>query len=277
MNIVYLMLRNTIILSVTAIFICSSPLLATDSVTKAAPQAAGVTGYATIVKLESDGKVYKITELHAINNEASPSQTQNIAHDFEFYLPEKAAIESVIAVGPSGRPVTITPAPVKREAGLYAIPFPLRPGMTRYAIRYHLPYSEELVFHPRLNYPTRQLSVVLPKSMSFTAPGNQEFHRIIDQDGVQVYALSGVKAGTLPSFTVSGAGKLPQNRTATREAASVPGGNSQPAGSNFGKSGANTSAQVRQWILWDIVAALIVIPGISIVLVRRRRRLLIRS
>ena len=266
MNTLYLVLRKRIILGLTIAWIGNSALAA-DS----------VTGYASILKLESDGRVYKITELHAINNEASPSQTQNIAHDFEFYLPEKAAIDSVMAVGPSGHPVTITPAPVKREAGLYAIPFPLRPGMTRYAIRYHLPYSQELVFHPRLNYPTRQLSVVLPKSMHFTAPGNQEFHRIIDQDGVQVYALSGVKAGTLPGFTISGAGVLPQNRTATREAASVPGGNSQPATSNFVKSGANTSAQVRQWILWDVIAALIVIPGISVVLVRRRRRLLIRS
>src|SRR5205085_3830194 len=102
MNIVHLILRNTVILSVATVFICSSPLLAADSVTNAAPQAAGVTGYATIVKLESDGKVYRITELHAINNAASPSRTQNVAHDFEFYLPEKAAIDSVIAVGPSG-------------------------------------------------------------------------------------------------------------------------------------------------------------------------------
>ena len=87
---------------------------------------------------------------------------------------------------------------------MYAVPFPLRPGMTQYAIRYHLPYSERLVLHPRLNYPTGQLSVVFPKSMNFTALGKGGFHSIIDQDGVEVQVMNQVKAGMLPGFARRG-------------------------------------------------------------------------
>jgi hypothetical protein len=99
--------------------------------------------------------------------------------------------------------------------------------MTRYVIRYRVPSSERIVLHPRLNYPTRQLSVIFPRSMKFTALGQDGFqggkggfHRIIDRDGVQVQVMNQVKAGQMLAFALSGSGVLPVMQNATASPAS---------------------------------------------------------
>ena len=193
----------------------------------AAPRVSGLTGYATIVKVESEGANYAVTEMHAIVNESKPPRTQAGSGNLEIYLPQEAEIVSAIAAGPQGPPIEVTPALEGKQPGRYAIAFPLLPGMTRYVIRYRVPSSERIVLHPRLNYPTRQLSVIFPHSMKFTALGQNgfergsRFHRIIDGEGVQVQVMNQLKAGQMPAFALSGSGVLPVMQNATANPASA--------------------------------------------------------
>jgi hypothetical protein len=191
----------------------------------AAPKVSGLTEFAMIVKVESEGANYVVTEMHAIVNELKPPRTQVGLRNLEIYLPQKAEIVSAIAAGPQSSAAKVTPAPEGTQPGRYAIGFPLFPGMTRYAIRYRVASSVPIVFSPRLNYPTGQLSVIFPQSMKFTAlapnrfcSGKGKFHRIIDREGVQVQAMSQLKAGQMPAFALSGSGMLPVMQNATTPA-----------------------------------------------------------
>jgi len=230
-----------------------------------AAKVAGLKGYATIVKLESDGQIYKITELYAITNESNPPRTQTAPHNLEIYPPQAAEIDSAMVAGPEGLPVKATPVLVGGEAGHYAIEFPLRPGMTRYVVHYHLPYSEKLVFHPRLNYPTRQLSIVFPKSMNFTPLGKGEFHSLIDQDGVRVQVINELHAGTAPGFVISGTGAIAQPRKTAATAKPVP----------ERRSGADVHSaqpQSSKPLLWTLLSGIFAILGTGAYLLWRSRK-----
>src|SRR5947207_5020772 len=75
----------------------------------AAAKVVGLKGYATIVKLESDGEISKITELYAITNESNPPRTQTAPHNLEIYPPQAAEMDSAIVAGPEGLPVKVIP------------------------------------------------------------------------------------------------------------------------------------------------------------------------
>ncbi len=182
----------------------------------AVSKVSGLSGYAIIIKVESVGANYAVTEMHAILNESAPPRTQAGSGNLKIYLPPKAEIVSAIAAGPRGTAVAVTPIPDKKQPNGYAIDFPLLPGMTRYAIQYRVASSESIVFHPRLSYPTGQFSVIFPQSIKFMAlepdgfhHGKSGFHRIIDRDGVQVQVISQLKSGQMPAFVLSGRGVLP--------------------------------------------------------------------
>ena len=176
----------------------------------AAAQVEAVSGYISIVKVESDGKNFNITELHAVNNASNPQRTQANPRNFELSLPAKAQMDSVMVAGPGGVQVKAEPQPVAGRQGHYVIGFPLRPGgLTRYWVKYHLPYQEHIVFHPILSYSSQMYSVQYPKSMTFVTSEKGGFHPILDQDGMKVEAINAPKAGSIPAFQLSGVGALP--------------------------------------------------------------------
>jgi hypothetical protein len=178
------------------------------------PKISGISGYASIVEVQSQGAGYGITELHAIQNNSNPRRTQLNSRNLEVSLPSNAQLDSVTALGPDASvPVKVTPLSVGRAT--YDIGFPLRPGMTQYAVRYHLlPESGKVLFHPRALYPTRQWTVVFPNTMQFMERTSGGFHSIVDQNGIRVEAINHVRPGALPEFEISGIGALPPMREA---------------------------------------------------------------
>jgi len=182
----------------------------------AAAKVEGVSEYLSITKVESDGKNFNITELHEIKNASIPQRTQANPRNFEFVLPANAQIDSIMVAGPAGVGVKTEANPVAGNPGHYGIGFPLRPGSTRYGIRYHLPYSDHIVFQPFLPYPSKMFSVQYPNSMTFVASEKSGFHRILDQDGMRVEALTETSGGRIPDFQLSGTGTLPPDRQIIR-------------------------------------------------------------
>lgn len=244
----------------------------------AAAKIQGVSGYIDVVKVESDGKNFSVTELHAVENVSNPPRTQASPGNFEVSLPAKAQMDSVMVAGPSGVAVKETPEPVAGQAGRYRIGFPLRPGMTRYWVKYHLPYEDRVIFHSLSPYPTRQFSVQYPNSMTFSSSKTSGFHPIIDQQGMRVEVIAQAKAGPIPQFELSGIGILPPDSTLTRKSP-APAPSRQPsvgpdesaqAQTSAGKRGA-TPAQKSTAILWAWAAAGVAIAGLAAFLLWRAK------
>jgi len=184
----------------------------------AASDLAGVHETVTIMKIESNGRSLNVTELHSVTNDSIPPRTLANASNLEILLSSKSILDSVVVAGPSWRPEKVKPKPIVVGSRQYAVGYPLRPGTTQFAVKYHLLFSDRAVLHPRLQYPTELWTVVFPQSMTFRALDKASFHGLMDQQGVQVQAITRAAAGSVPGFVVAGVGSLPQIVTPTSAA-----------------------------------------------------------
>jgi hypothetical protein len=175
----------------------------------AAPEVRGVTGTIEIIRTATNGKLLHVSDLVEIKNASNPPLTQAGERTFEVYLPAKAKIGSVLAAGPGTLGMTISAAAVSGEPGHFIVNFPLRPGATKFAFNYDLPYLGRVSFHTKHAYPLQQLAIMIPAAMKFSSPspafeiiktGNRRY---------QVHAANQLKAGEGPEFEVSGTGALP--------------------------------------------------------------------
>ena len=168
----------------------------------------GVAASVDILRVQADSNNLSVIEMYAIKNESSPPRTQMSEHSFEIYLPEGAQLDTSLAAGPGGMPVTSAPVPGD-EKNRYAFVFPLRPGETKFQIAYHLPYSGAAEFHPRVLMPVQNLVVMLPKSMQFKS-ASSSFQASPEEGGLAVYVASSVGPAQKVDFSVSGTGSIPR-------------------------------------------------------------------
>jgi hypothetical protein len=147
--------------------------------------------------------------MYEIKNESSPPRTLAGERTFEVYLPLNAKIDSVFAAGPGGVPSMISAQPVPGEPGHYTLNFPLRPGATKFAFNYDLPYSGHVAFQTRRAYSMQQLAVMIPSSMKFSSRSSAFETLAAGNKDSQVHAVSRLNAGNGPEFEISGAGALP--------------------------------------------------------------------
>jgi hypothetical protein len=175
----------------------------------AAPQVTGITGSIEILRAGTNGKRLHISDLYEVKNESSPPLTQAGERTFEVYLPPGAKIDSVLAAGLDRIGVMISALPVPGEPGHYAVNFPLRPGATKFAFKYELPYDGHAALETRHAYALQQLAVMIPLSMQFSLR-SQAFQVLATGNSrYQVLAANQLKAGAGPAFEISGEGQLP--------------------------------------------------------------------
>jgi hypothetical protein len=175
----------------------------------ATPRVQGVTGSIEILRAGTTGNLLHVSDLYEIRNESSPPLTQAGERTFEAYLPPKAKISSVLAAGPGEIGVMISAAPVPGEPGHYAVSFPLRPGATKLAFNYDLPYDGRAAFQTRHAYPLQQFAVMIPPTMKFSSRSPAFKILATGNSRYQVRAGNQLKAGEGPEFEVSGIGDLP--------------------------------------------------------------------
>lgn len=175
----------------------------------AARQVRGVIGSIEILRAGTNGKLLHVSDMYEIKNESSPPVTQAGERTFEVYLPKGAKIVSVLAAGPGKIGESIDAAPVPGEPGHYAVNFPLRPGATKFAFNYDLPYEGHAAFQTNRAYPFQQLAVMIPLTMKFTSRSSA--FQVLDAGNgkYQVRTASQLKAGKGPGFDVFGTGTLP--------------------------------------------------------------------
>jgi hypothetical protein len=175
----------------------------------AATHVRGITGTIEILRTGTNGKLLHVSDMIEIRNASSPPLTQAGERAFEVYLPANAKIDSVLAAGPGKIGLRISEASVPGEPGHYTVSFPLRPGATKFAFNFDLPYRGHVAFHTKRVYPLQQLAVMIPPDMKFSSR-SQAFEILATGNSrYQVQAANELTAGEGPEFELSGTGALP--------------------------------------------------------------------
>ena len=187
----------------------------TIEVFDAAPQVSRVAGTIEILRAGTKGNLLHVSDMIEIKNDSIPPLTQASQHTFDAYLPSNSKIDSVLAAAPGKSAEIISAKRVPGEPGHYLVDFPLRPGPTKFAFNYDLPYRGRAAIPTRHAYPLQQFAVMIPRSMKFSS-GSPDFEILATSNSdYQVRAITRVKAGEGPSFEVSGTGALPPIRSQT--------------------------------------------------------------
>jgi len=196
-----------------------------------ATQVQGITGAIEILRTASNGDLLHVSDLVEIKNVSRPPLTQVGEHTFEVYLPAGAKIDSVMAAGPEDTGMMIPVTPVPGQPGHYSVNFPLRPGATKFAFNYDLPYHGHVAFQTKHAYPFEQLAVMIPLGMKFSSPSPGFEILATGNSRYQVHIVNQVKAGEGPEFEVSGTGALPPpgHQAKTQPPSLLPFDPAQPA------------------------------------------------
>jgi hypothetical protein len=170
-----------------------------------------ISGQLSILQFQSTGKRLQVTELHALNNLSTPPVTQVDPNNFVLSIPRGAQIEPATVSSSDGGTTKVPLTPVAGSTVQYRIEFPIKPGMTKYAIRYELPYDAgEFVFRRHSQYPMNCIGVMIPKSMGLRSLSPHSFHPVADSKGTeeQQFELDKLAANTAIVFSLSGVGEL---------------------------------------------------------------------
>jgi hypothetical protein len=184
----------------------------------AAKQVDRIEGTADVMRIQAEGSTLQVVELLAVTNASSPPKTLIADPGFEVAIPEGAQLGGADAQGPNGQPISISPRQLARK-GHYSLPYPLKPGETRFELAYELPYSGEATFSPTLLQAWKHLVLVLPAGVSFRPKTAALFRHMESEAGEgDVQVASSVKPGQDLSFRISGTGSFPSNAEATQSA-----------------------------------------------------------
>jgi hypothetical protein len=223
---------------------------------------------ADVTRVQADGGTLEGTRLFVVDNTSSPPRTQMNDHNFEFYLPPGAKLESTQAKAPNGQPIAAEAAP-QAEKNKYAIVFPLRPGETQFQIQFTLPYNGSAMMDPKPLYPAQHVVVVLPKTMKFKAADGVNFQSMQDpnQSDSIVEVAPGTQAGQSLGFTVSGTGTISDTPSQTASGASQANDN-RPGGGLGAPIDAPDPLQKYRWPILGGIA--IILAGGAWVVLKRQ-------
>ncbi len=166
----------------------------------------GVATNVNVVRLQADQGTLQAVQLIAIKNSSNPPRTLAGDKTHEFYLPENAQLDQVMVQPPGGMAITI-PATPEGKSGKYSLNYAIKPGETRFEVAYHLPYSGQASFTPKMTGDVQHFVVMMPKSMKFEAAGGAKFSPMDDQTA-SVQVATNVNASSNLAFNVSGTGTL---------------------------------------------------------------------
>jgi hypothetical protein len=235
---------------------------------KSAPQntlIVDVTVYDTANKIENlvgEGHVFRfqtvpggqleVQEMFILRNESSPPRTRQ---SYEFDLPAGAQIEEGMAEGPSGMPTNVPPTAVAGKKNHYSIPFPLRPGRTRFQVTYKVPYAGTREFKLTPDLPLAELGIMIPKSMQFNATAGN-FAPAQDEAGMTVFVAKSVTANKEIKFSVAGEGAMPVE---TQGAAAAQAGGQQSSAPGGGLGTPIEAPDPLSGSRWYLISIFIVV------------------
>jgi hypothetical protein len=260
----------------------SSELVTNIRVYDSSSDFSGIRGYLSVVQFQVKGKLLQVTELHAFNNASSPPLTRVSPNNLVLSIPEGARVQPATISAPDGGTLKLPLVPIPRQNGKYRIDFPMKPGLTKYAINYQVPYDGRFVFRRRAQYPMRRIGIIVPDSMRFQSLGAKLFHPTAGQPGTVEQVLNGIDANEPFAFELSGAGVLSQyfqplnpgepSRAAKPRALSAPLPHGASPGTNASSTQAHSGIVGYQMIL---ATGIVVLVGILLwsMMLRRAPRI----
>jgi hypothetical protein len=218
-----------------------------------------------VVIFQPNGATLIVGEEYQVDNKSQPPVAYYRSDgNFDFTLPEKGALQQVVAAGTSGMPVV--QLPIDKKNNKYSIAYAFRPGTSRIRVSYELPYTENAatVKIPTL-HPGGRLLVAAPPTVQIAGdnltPAGQE-------QGMSLYARDDVPAGTLISLNVSGAAPPPDTN------AGAAGQGQQGRDAQQGGEPAGVSIQAvpgRLDVLkWPLIAGFVALFGLGGFLLARK-------
>ncbi|MGA2814228.1 MAG: hypothetical protein ABSG16_22750 [Candidatus Acidiferrum sp.] len=184
-----------------------------------ATHVANITGTIEILRAATNGNLLHLSDLYEIKNESAPPLTAAGDKTFEVYLPANARMDSVLAASSDGIGTQIRATAVPGQAGHFTVSFPLRPGLTKFAFHYDLPYDGHAAFQTEHAYPLQQFALMIPSTMQFSSPSGVFEILPVARGDYRVRAASHLAAGKGPWFEISGSGSLPPLKEQARSLA----------------------------------------------------------
>ncbi len=117
------------------------------------------------VLLEPDGTQLSVREIFVFKNDGKLTFNDPGNPALRFFLPAAAKDEvRVTATAPQGMPIQRTPRKTGQPS-VYALPFPVKPGETRFEVAYTLPLSAPPTFLGKTFYPGVATELVVPSGL----------------------------------------------------------------------------------------------------------------
>jgi hypothetical protein len=234
----------------------------------AAKKVEGVATNISVMRIQADGGTLQVLEMIAVRNDSKPPRTLAGDRTYEFYLPPGAQYDGAQVQGTGGMSINAN-AVVDGNSGKRHFNYPIKPGETRFEIAYHMPYSGEAAFTPKIVDNIQHFVVMLPKSISFMAKNADSFSQMENDPTAMIQVATQVKAGADLSFRVSGTGTLPEQQGGEQQAqaggGAMGGGDSRPGGGLGPPTDAPDPLHQQRWFVLGGLAVVLIAGGVFVV------------
>jgi hypothetical protein len=179
----------------------------------------GVSAIMDVQRFEATGDQLEVKQLITVRNDSRPPRTLMNDRPFEFQLPPEAQVQSGLVQVEEGQPLK-QKAVAGDQKGQYYFVFPIRPGDTRFAVVYRLPYSGGALIEPKIRNPLEKFVVMLPKTMKFEPRAAGIFEAMPGTTPDNVQGTAPLRPGQVVAFRISGTGALQELEGRRQEAQS---------------------------------------------------------
>jgi hypothetical protein len=229
----------------------------------------GVTAVMDVQRFEATGDTLEIKQLVTMRNDSKPPRTLMNDRSFEIQLPPEAQVRSGLVQLEGGPPLKQKPL-AGDQKGQFYFAFPLRPGDTRFAVVYQLPYSGDALIEPQIRNPLEKFVVMLPKSMKFEPRATGIFSSMPETTPDNVQETAALQADQVVAFRISGTGTLEELEIRRRkELGDKPDPATRPGGGLGPPIEAPDPLQAHRW---KILAGFAVLMLAALVHVTRKTR-----
>ena len=221
-----------------------------------------IEGTADVIRIQADGSTLQVVELFAVKNASSPPKTLIARSRIRSGDTGERATRRRRCAGPE-RSTDLDFSAAARAKGHYSLPYPLKPGETRFQVAYELPYNGEATFSPTLLHSWNHVVLVLPSSITWKPKNAALFQHMEDQtDGEgNVQVASSVKPGQDLSFRISGTGSFPNPPEAAQTGAEQPSSpstrDSRPGGGLGPPIDAPDALAKYRWVILGALAVVL--------------------
>jgi hypothetical protein len=227
----------------------------------------GVATNVSVMRIQADGGNMQVLELIAVKNDSKPPRALAGDRTYEFFLPSGAQLDGAQVQGPGGMAINTTAVP-DGTSGKHHFTYPIKPGETRFEIAYHIPYSGEATFSPKIVDDIQHFVVMLPKSINFEAKNPSSFSPMDNDPNATVQVATQVKAGADLAFRVSGTGMLPdeqQGQQAQAGGGAMGGGDTRPGGGLGPPTDAPDPLHQQRWFVLAGLAVVLIAGAVFVV------------